>query len=80
LIPVPSSNPRREETCGTPVIKDLVGSKRWAAAGHSATYTWDGVDYFVAHAYDKTDNGRSKLVIRRIQWEGDGWPYVLLGA
>jgi len=64
---------------GTPVIKDLVGSKRWAAAGHTAAYTWDGVDYFVTHAYDKTDNGRSKLVIRRIQWEGDGWPYVILG-
>jgi arabinan endo-1,5-alpha-L-arabinosidase len=64
---------------GKLVVKDLADSKRWAAAGHNSAYTFDGVDYLVFHAYDRTDNGRSKLVIRRIEWDAQGWPSVTLG-
>ena len=64
---------------GKLVVKDTADSKRWAAVGHNSAYTFDGVDYLVFHAYDKTDNGRSKLVIRRIEWDAQGWPSVTLG-
>ena len=33
--------------------------------------------YIVFLAYDKTDNGRSKLVIRKMEWD-EGWPVVSL--
>jgi arabinan endo-1,5-alpha-L-arabinosidase len=72
-------NQRMDWGGGTMVIKDLAESKRWAAAGHNAAYTFDGVDYLVFHAYDRTDNGRSKLVIRRIEWDSAGWPTATLG-
>jgi arabinan endo-1,5-alpha-L-arabinosidase len=63
---------------GSAVVRGLHDSLRWAAAGRSSAYTFDGVDYLVFHAYDKLDEGRSKLVILPIQWDEDGWPYVVL--
>jgi arabinan endo-1,5-alpha-L-arabinosidase len=63
---------------GELVVKGLPASK-YAAGGHNAAYTFDGVDYLVFHGYDKTDNGRSKLVIRKMEWD-EGWPTVTLEA
>lgn len=57
---------------GTLVAK---GNERWAAVGHEAAYTFDGTDYLIFHGYDKTDDGKSKLIIREIKWE-NGWPTI----
>jgi arabinan endo-1,5-alpha-L-arabinosidase len=43
--------------------------------GHSATVTFDGVDYLIFHGYDAEDKGRSKLRMEKISWRG-GWPFV----
>jgi arabinan endo-1,5-alpha-L-arabinosidase len=56
----------------------VAGNERWAGAGHNAVYTVDGVDHLVFHAYDRTDEGRSKLWIRAITWDAGGWPSVTL--
>jgi arabinan endo-1,5-alpha-L-arabinosidase len=61
---------------GEMVVRGMPASK-YAAGGHNGAYTFDGVDYLVLHAYDRTDNGRSKLVIRKIDWEEE-WPVVTL--
>lgn len=61
---------------GTLVIHGLAESERWAAGGHNDTVTFDGTDYLVYHAYDATDEGRSKLVVREIEWDEYGWPTV----
>lgn len=55
----------------------IIASKteRWAAVGHPAAYTFNGTDYLVAHAYDKTDEGKPKLILAEISWV-DGWPTV----
>lgn len=53
----------------------LAGNERWAGVGHNAVYTFDGKDYLIFHAYDNTDEGKSKLQIRTLRWE-DGWPVV----
>jgi len=58
---------------GTPV---LTGNKDWPGVGHSATYTFDGIDYIIYHGYDASDHGRSKLLIDTLQWDKDGWPVV----
>jgi arabinan endo-1,5-alpha-L-arabinosidase len=58
---------------GTVVIQ---GDDRYAGVGHCAVYHWDDTDYFVAHGYDKTENGASKLVLRRLTWDEAGWPHV----
>ena len=52
--------------------------ENWAATGHPAAYTFDGVDYLVFHAYDLKDRGKAKLRVRKIQWQ-DGWPVIDLG-
>ncbi|HCD53699.1 MAG TPA: arabinan endo-1,5-alpha-L-arabinosidase [Balneolaceae bacterium] len=51
---------------------------RWAAVGHPAAYTFDGVDFLVAHAYDKNDDGKPKLILAEITWDENGWPSVEL--
>ncbi|WP_192349930.1 family 43 glycosylhydrolase [Algoriphagus sp. Y33] len=48
----------------------------YAGIGHCSVYDFDGKAYFVAHGYDKQDNGRSKLIINEIQWDVDGWPSI----
>jgi len=47
---------------------------KFAGIGHCSVYDFDGKTYFVAHGYDKADNGRSKLVVKEIQWDENGWP------
>jgi arabinan endo-1,5-alpha-L-arabinosidase len=56
----------------------VAGNSNWPGVGHNATYTFDGVDYLVFHGYDVSDEGRSKLWIKDIQWDGQGWPSVTL--
>jgi arabinan endo-1,5-alpha-L-arabinosidase len=73
---VDRKNKRLDWGGGELVVKGVPDSK-FAALGHNAAYTMDGVDYLVFHAYDKTDNGRSKLVITKMDWE-EGWPTVTL--
>jgi arabinan endo-1,5-alpha-L-arabinosidase len=48
----------------------------WVAGGHNSVYTFDGKDYIVYHGYDARDNGKSKLVIKELRWDNDGWPVV----
>jgi len=52
------------------------GNAKWAGVGHQAVYTIDGRDLLVFHGYDKEENGRSKLLIKEIRWDADGWPGV----
>ena len=49
----------------------------YAGIGHCSVYDFDGKTLFVAHGYDKEDNGRSKLVIKEIQWDEEGWPVIM---
>lgn len=58
---------------GTPVIGE---NEDYAAIGHCAVYDFDGTTYFVAHGYDKKDEGRSKLVIKEIEWGRSEWPTI----
>jgi arabinan endo-1,5-alpha-L-arabinosidase len=67
---------KMEHGGGSSVVLGLGESARWAAGGHNDVVTLDGTDYLVFHAYDKSDEGRSKLLIRRVQWDAFGWPTV----
>jgi arabinan endo-1,5-alpha-L-arabinosidase len=58
---------------GTPV---LTGNKDWPGVGHNAVVTFDGQDYIVYHGYDAGDNGKSKLLIKKLGWDQEGWPVV----
>src|ERR1700712_4899196 len=53
----------------------LEGNKNWYGVGHNAVAGFNGADYLVYHAYDASDNGRSKLQIEKIAWI-NGWPYL----
>ena len=52
------------------------GNEDWAAVGHCSAYIFDGKSYLVFHGYDRRDNGRSKLIIREIKWDGSDWPSI----
>jgi arabinan endo-1,5-alpha-L-arabinosidase len=60
---------------GTQVVK---GNADWPGVGHNSAYTFDGIDYLIFHGYDAKDKGRSKLLIRKIIWDSEGWPIVEL--
>jgi arabinan endo-1,5-alpha-L-arabinosidase len=61
---------------GSIVTLGFPESERWAAGGHNDVVSLDGTDYLVFHAYDRTDDGRSKLLLREIYWDDYGWPTV----
>ncbi|SFT55246.1 arabinan endo-1,5-alpha-L-arabinosidase [Algoriphagus locisalis] len=48
----------------------------YAGIGHCAVYDFDGKTIFVAHGYDKHDEGKSKLVIKEIIWDENDWPVI----
>lgn len=63
---------------GTLVVANFNESERWAAGGHNSVYTFDGKDYLVFHAYEATGRGASRLLIKEIDWDDQGWPTVTL--
>lgn len=62
------------ETGGGTIL--LQGNEKWFGVGHNSTYTFDGTDYIVFHGYDAADEGKSKLIIRKLDWDNEGWPVV----
>jgi arabinan endo-1,5-alpha-L-arabinosidase len=56
----------------------LAGDKNWPGVGHNSVYTFDGIDYLVFHGYDAKDEGKPKLLVKPISWNGNGWPVCTL--
>ena len=54
----------------------LGGSDAWPGVGHNSAYTFDGTDYLVFHGYDASDDGKSKLLIKKMAWDETGWPVI----
>jgi arabinan endo-1,5-alpha-L-arabinosidase len=54
----------------------LAGNREFAGVGHNSTYTFDGHDYLVFHAYENADHGLQKLKIAELTWDAAGWPTV----
>lgn len=52
------------------------GNENWYGAGHCSVYHFQDEDYMFMHAYDAKDEGRPKLMVKKIRWSDDGWPYV----
>ncbi len=48
--------------------------EKYSGVGHCSVYKFGNRWLFVAHGYDRSKNGASKLVIRDINWDIDGWP------
>jgi len=59
---------------GTIVVQ---GDANYPGVGHEAVVSFDGNDYLVYHGYDAKDNGRSKLIIKKLEWDSEGWPVLL---
>jgi arabinan endo-1,5-alpha-L-arabinosidase len=58
---------------GTIVVK---GDANYPGVGHEAAVTFDGTDYLVYHGYDANDNGKSKLIVKKLRWDIAGWPVI----
>lgn len=50
------------------------GNEDFFGVGHNSTYTFDGKDYLIYHAYDAKQNGRPILQVKQLQWDKDLWP------
>jgi arabinan endo-1,5-alpha-L-arabinosidase len=59
---------------GTIVVQ---GDADYPGVGHQAVVSFDGTDYLVYHGYDAKDNGKSKLIIKKLQWDEAGWPVLI---
>lgn len=71
---VDKAGKRMDQNGGTLIVEG--DGREWFGAGHNAVYTFDGNDYIIYHGYDAQDNGRSKLIIKSLKWDSDGWPVV----
>ena len=59
---------------GGTVLRDGSSFARWAGTGHNSVFCDDdGKTYLVYHAYDREDEGKSKLQIEDISFDEDGW-------
>ena len=54
----------------------LQGNENWFGVGHNSTYTFNGTDYIIFHGYDASDEGKPKLIIKKLNWDNEGWPEV----
>ncbi len=54
----------------------LQGNENWFGVGHNSTYTFDGIDYIIFHGYEASDEGKPKLIIKKLNWDNEGWPVV----
>ena len=54
----------------------LQGNEKWYGVGHNSVYTFDGTDYIIFHGYDAADEGKSKLIIKKLNWDSGDWPVV----
>jgi arabinan endo-1,5-alpha-L-arabinosidase len=58
---------------GTIVVQ---GDASYPGVGHQAVVSFDGTDFLVYHGYDAKDNGKSKLIIKKLRWDEAGWPVI----
>lgn len=56
----------------------LKGNERYPGVGHCSVYELDNKDYIFFHGYDRENEGDSKLLIREVKWNKEGWPIIHL--
>ena len=58
---------------GSPVV---TGNKRYPGVGHCGVYNFGGTDYIIFHGYDAEKNGRPRLLMEKLNWDENGWPFI----
>src|SRR6185312_480248 len=53
----------------------MEGDADWYGVGHNTVITDNRTDCLVFHGYDAHDHGKSKLLIKKLNWF-NGWPHV----
>lgn len=54
----------------------LTGNADWHGVGHNAVIQDIDGEYVVFHGYAANDNGKAKLLLRKITWSQDHWPEI----
>ena len=65
---------RRMDEGGGEIL--LQASDRYYGVGHCGLLKKDGEWLFVAHGYAKLSGGQSKLFLRRMVFDSEGWPVI----
>lgn len=55
----------------------LESNEDWYGVGHNAVCTFNETDYLIFHGYDAHDEGKAKLIIKKLNWDNNGWPVVI---
>jgi arabinan endo-1,5-alpha-L-arabinosidase len=57
---------------GGTLLLETAGRK--IGPGHPSIFGENGVEYLSYHYYDGENRGRSKLDLRLLEWDAEGWP------
>jgi arabinan endo-1,5-alpha-L-arabinosidase len=52
------------------------GNRRYPGVGHCGVYDFNGQDYIIFHGYDRVKGGMPRLLIEKLKWDANGWPYI----
>lgn len=48
----------------------------YVGPGHAGLFVENGANYFTHHYYDANDNGRARLSVGNLGWDGASWPFI----
>ena len=54
----------------------IATSGNYVGPGCVGLFVENGVNYLTHHYYDKNDNGRTRLCVGNLGWDGSSWPFI----
>jgi len=54
----------------------VVGNNRYPGVGHCGVYDFDGQDYIIFHGYDREKQGMPRLLVEKLHWDKNNWPFI----
>ncbi|HEX8426987.1 family 43 glycosylhydrolase [Hymenobacter sp.] len=54
----------------------IATSGNYVGPGHAGLFVENGANYFTHHYYDSNQNGRARLSVSNLGWDGANWPFI----
>jgi len=56
------------------------GNEEYSGVAHNSIYQFDEKNYLVGHAYNRGNEGGTKLIILEMIWNDNNWPEIDLAS